>query len=88
MILRRGDLGEVGAFGEPKAEEAVGVLAGAFLPGGVGVSVVDGGAEDAFEGGVVEKLVPMAFRFLLENSRPNLTTCHRQNVTVHHLRTG
>ena len=56
---RRGDLGEVGALGEPKAEEAVGVLDGAFLPGGVGVGVVDGGAEDALEGGLVEELAPI-----------------------------
>ena len=40
--FRQGDLGEVGALGEPKADEAVGVLDGAFLPGGVGVGVVDG----------------------------------------------
>ena len=54
--FRQGDLGEVGALGEPKADEAVGVLDGAFLPGGVGVGVVDGSAEDAFEGGLVEEL--------------------------------
>ena len=52
----RSDFAEVGAFGEVVAEEAVGVLHGAFLPGGVGVGVVEGGVEDAFEGGLVEEL--------------------------------
>ena len=60
--FRQGDLGEVGALGKSEAEEAVGVLDGAFLPGGVGVGVVDGGAEDAFEGGLVEELAAVAFR--------------------------
>ena len=65
--FRQGDLGEVGALGEPKAEEAVGVLDGAVLPGGVGVGVVDGGAEDAFEGGLVEELAAVAFRLRLRS---------------------
>ena len=43
----------------PKAEKAVGVFDGAFLPGAVGVGVVDGGADDAFEGGGAEELAPV-----------------------------
>ena len=65
--FRQGDLGEVGALGEPKADEAVGVLDGAFLPGGIGVGVVDGGAEDTFEGGLVEELAAVAFRLRLRS---------------------
>ena len=36
-------------------KKAVGVFGGAFLPGGVGVGMVDGGMEDLFEGGLVEE---------------------------------
>ena len=43
----------------PKAEKAVGVFDGAFLPGAVGVGVVDRGADDAFEGGGAEELAPV-----------------------------
>lgn len=53
--FRQGDLGEVGVLGEPKTEEAVGVLDGAFLPGGVGVGVVDGNAEGFLYSALVEK---------------------------------
>ena len=40
---------------------------GAFLTGGVGVGVVDGGAVDAFEGGWGEELASMAFRLRLRS---------------------
>ena len=46
----------------------------------IGVGVVDRGVEDAFEGTLVKKLAPMSFRFLLENPRPNLTTCQHNAV--------
>ena len=52
-----GEAGEVGgAFGAPGADEAVGVFNGAFLPGGVGVGVVDGSVEDGIEFGLVKEL--------------------------------
>ena len=55
--FRGGEAGEVGgAFGAPGADEAVGVFNGAFLPGGVGVGVVDGSVEDGIEFGLVEEL--------------------------------
>ena len=54
-----GDLGEVGAFGVPAANKAVGILDGAFFPGGVGMRVVDLdgplGAEEGFDGRMVEE---------------------------------
>ena len=43
------------------------MLDGAVLPGGVGVGVVDGGAEDAFEGGLVEEPAAVAFRLRLRS---------------------
>ncbi len=51
-----GNVGEVGLFGEPEADEAVCMFDGAFLPGCVGVGVVDGGVDNVFEAGLVEKL--------------------------------
>ena len=50
---------EVGAFAEVTSELAVEVFDGAFLPGAVGVGVVDRGADDAFEGGGAEELAPV-----------------------------
>ena len=48
--------GEVGAFGHPLAEEAVGVLVGAALPGRVGVAEVDVDAGVDAERGVLGHL--------------------------------
>ena len=48
--LPGGDVAGVGALGEDAADVTVGVLDGAFLPGGVGVGVVDAqGGVEAFE---------------------------------------
>ena len=58
---------EVGAFAEVTSELAVEVFDGAFLPGAVGVGVVDGGADDAFEGGLVEELAVVAFRLRIRS---------------------
>lgn len=58
---------EVGAFAEVTSELAVEVFDGAFLPGGIGVGVVDRGVEDAFEGTLVKKLAPMSFRLRLRS---------------------
>src|SRR5215210_3242934 len=44
-----GESGQVGAFGHPLAEEAVGVLVAAALPGAVGVAEVDVDAGDGRE---------------------------------------
>src|SRR5262249_18591914 len=44
--------GQVGAFGQVVADQAVGVLVGAALPGGVGVGEVDRDAGGDGEGGV------------------------------------
>ena len=49
-------LGEVGGFGVVGAQEAVVALDRAFLPGVVGVAVVDGDAEEGFERVLVEEL--------------------------------
>ena len=55
-----GEAGEVGgAFGAPKAKAAVGVLNAAFLVGGVGVGVVDGGMEELLKEGLVEEFAPV-----------------------------
>src|SRR5215475_671701 len=43
---------QVGAFGQVVADQAVGVLVGAALPGRVGVGEVDGDAGGDGEGGV------------------------------------
>ena len=76
MALRRAGRGRIAAgetsvrsacFGEPKTKAAAGVFDGAFLPGGVGVGVINGGAEDAFEGGLVEELAAVAFRLRLRS---------------------
>ena len=43
-------LGEVGGFGVVGAQEAIVAFDGAFLPGAVGVAVVNGDAEGGFVG--------------------------------------
>ena len=50
------DAREVGAFAPPKADDAVGLLDGALLVGGVGVGVVDGNTQDLLKLTLVEKL--------------------------------
>ena len=49
-------LGEVGGFGVVGAQEAIVALNGAFLPGTVGMAVVDGDMEEGFERVFVEEL--------------------------------
>ena len=51
-----GDFGKVGGAGIEKADDAVEVLDGAFLPSGVGVGIVDGGPENLADGFLVEEL--------------------------------
>ena len=52
----RGEFGEVGRFGIVGAQEAVVAFNGAFLPGAVGVAIVDGDVEEVFESLFVEEL--------------------------------
>ena len=52
----RAQLGEVGGFVVEGALEAVMALAGAFLPGAIGVAVVAVGAEEGFDLVRVEEL--------------------------------
>ena len=47
--LLRGDLRQVGAFGQVLAQQDVGVLVGSPLPGVVGMGEEDGQAQLAFE---------------------------------------
>src|SRR5262245_37306746 len=49
VAVRLGELTEEGSFGQVLADEAVGVLAGAALPGVVRSGEVDGGAQVTLE---------------------------------------
>ena len=51
-----GDFGKVGGAGIEKADDAVEVLDGAFLPSTVGMAVVDGDMKEGFKCVFMEKL--------------------------------
>ncbi len=51
-----GDLGQIRAFGQILAQQAVGVLVGASLPGVIGMGEVDGHGQLAFEFGRTREL--------------------------------
>ena len=56
MHVRARALAEVGSLGVPPPDEAVAVLNGAFLPGGVGAGVVDVASDDGLYLPGVEEL--------------------------------
>ena len=74
----RGDLRQVGALGQVLAQEAVGVLVGAPLPGMVGMGEVDGQVQSLFQFDGTGELPAVVQRQAMA-----FFDAHRRNSTQH-----